>query len=92
MSHLLLQNARLIDPALNLDQIGDVLIADERIESVSDSLSDATGARVVDCTGLIISPGWIDMHVHLRVPGGEHKETIESGTAAAAAGDSPRSR
>ncbi len=86
MTSLLLRNGRLIDPALGLDQTGDLLIVDGRIASVSSGPNATTADREVDCSGSIISPGWIDMHVHLRVPGQEHKETIETGTAAAAAG------
>jgi dihydroorotase len=86
MTTLLLQNARLVDPSINLDHPGHLLIEDERISVVSpDAITEQTD-RTVDCTGCIVSPGWIDMHVHLRVPGFEHKETIETGTRAAAAG------
>lgn len=83
---ILLRNARLVDPSLNLDCTGDVLIEDGLVSAVSSEPLSATSDREIDCTGCIVSPGWIDMHVHLRVPGQEHKETIESGTAAAAAG------
>jgi dihydroorotase len=86
MSSLLLRNGRMIDPAIGLDQIGDLLIVDGRIASISRKPITDSADREVDCTGHVISPGWIDMHVHLRVPGQEHKETIETGTAAAAAG------
>src|SRR5690242_18732873 len=86
MTSLLLRNGRLIDPALGLDQTGDLLIVNGRIASVSSGPNATTADREVDCSGSFISPGWIDMHVHLRVPGQEHKETIETGTAAAAAG------
>ena len=86
MSRLHLRNGRIIDPAINLDQITDVLIIDGRIAEIGTELSTTPVDRQVDCTGFVISPGWIDMHVHLRVPGQEYKETIETGTAAAAAG------
>jgi dihydroorotase len=86
VTSLLLRNGRLIDPATGLDQTGDLLIVNDRVASISNEPILDSADREVDCTGLVISPGWIDMHVHLRVPGQEHKETIETGTAAAAAG------
>jgi dihydroorotase len=86
MTRLLLRNPRLIDPAIDLDHSGDLLIEDGRIKAVSHQAIAELADRVLDCTGYVVSPGWIDMHVHLRVPGQEHKETIETGTAAAAAG------
>ena len=57
-----------------------------RVEALGKGLSAPDGARVLECSGLIVTPGLIDVHVHLREPGGEHKETIESGARAAAAG------
>jgi dihydroorotase len=86
MTSILLRNAQLVDPALDLDFVGDVLIENEAIALVSGEPISAHVDREIDCTDCVVSPGWIDMHVHLRVPGQEHKETIESGTAAAAAG------
>jgi dihydroorotase len=86
MTSLLLRRAQLIDPALGLDVTGDLLIVDDRIAGLSTQGLDHPSDRTIDAGGLVVSPGWIDMHVHLRVPGQEHKETIESGTAAAAAG------
>jgi dihydroorotase len=86
MTSILLRNARLIDPALGLDRTGDLLISGGSIANVSPDRIATRADREIDCAGCIVSPGWIDMHVHLRVPGQEHKETIESGTAAAAAG------
>jgi dihydroorotase len=86
MTRLLLRNARQIDPAIALNQFGDLLIEDGRVAAVSTGAIAEPADRVIDCTGYVVSPGWIDMHVHLRVPGQEHKETIETGTAAAAAG------
>ncbi|MDQ2682300.1 MAG: dihydroorotase [Chloroflexota bacterium] len=83
---ILLRNAHLVDPETNLDATGSVLIDGEKIAAVTADAAQASADRVVDCTGLIVSPGWIDMHVHLRVPGQEYKETIATGTAAAAAG------
>ena len=84
MKHLI-KNVRLIDPSLNLDQVSDILIEDDRIASIGSSLT-CDDAVVLDRSGSIAVPGLIDIHVHLREPGGEHKETIETGTAAAAHG------
>ena len=75
----------MLDPASRRDEVADVLLSDGIIAAVGTDL-DATGAEVFDATGLIVAPGFIDMHVHLREPGFEHAETIESGSRAAAAG------
>ncbi|UCF66474.1 MAG: dihydroorotase [Acidobacteriota bacterium] len=85
MGPLLLKRARVLDPASQLDGVRDILIEQGRIQRLAPEL-DATGARVVDLEGLVLTPGLIDMHVHLREPGQEAKETIASGCAAAAAG------
>jgi dihydroorotase len=85
MPQLLIKNGRVIDPAANLDTAADVLIEDGRIAVVGKELS-AAQASVVDAAGAIVAPGFIDMHVHLREPGIEHAETIETGSRAAAAG------
>ncbi len=85
MPALLIKNGRVIDPASRHDAVADVWIEDGVIKGVGANLSPA-GAEVFDATGLIVAPGFIDMHVHLREPGFEHSETIESGARAAAAG------
>lgn len=85
MRKLLLRNGRVLDPASRRDQITDVLLTDGLVSGIGPDL-DSTGAEVYDATGLIVAPGFIDMHVHLREPGFEHAETIESGARAAAAG------
>ncbi len=85
MSQLLIKNGRVIDPATSTDMVGDVLVQDGVIAAVGAGL-EASGADVFDATGLVVAPGFIDMHVHLREPGFEHAETIESGARAAAAG------
>jgi dihydroorotase len=85
MPALLIKNGRVIDPASGHDSVADVWIEDGLIKGVGANLS-AAGAEVFDATGLIVTPGFIDMHVHLREPGFEHSETIESGARAAAAG------
>src|SRR5580700_5743032 len=85
MRKLIIRNGRVIDPATRLDAVRDVLIEDGKIAGVGEKLH-VTGAEKFDATGLIVAPGFIDMHVHLREPGFEYAETIESGSRAAAAG------
>lgn len=85
MSKLAIRNGRVIDPATRLDAVRDVLLEDGRIAAIEESL-DATGADEFDATGLVIAPGFIDMHVHLREPGFEYAESIETGSRCAAAG------
>src|SRR5689334_9930275 len=85
MSKLVIRNGRLIDPANRRDLVCDVAIVDGRVAAVGANLEIA-GAQEFDASGLIVAPGFIDMHVHLREPGFEHAETIESGSRAAAAG------
>ena len=82
---LLLKNAHIVDPAVELDGVADVLIEDGKIAAVGEGLA-AEGAEVRDLSGKYLVPGLVDMHVHLREPGFEHKEDIESGTRAAAHG------
>jgi dihydroorotase len=85
MSKLVIRNGRVMDPATGLDAICDVAIEDGRIAAIGQNLA-LTGALEFDATGRIVAPGFIDMHVHLREPGFEYAETIESGSRAAAAG------
>ncbi|MGC9946022.1 MAG: dihydroorotase [Bryobacteraceae bacterium] len=85
MSQLLIKNGRVIDPASATDMLADILIRDGAIGAVGADLEVAR-AETFDATGLIVAPGFVDMHVHLREPGFEHAETIESGARAAAAG------
>jgi dihydroorotase len=82
---LLIKNGRVIDPASGHDAIADVWIEEGIIRGVGADLTPA-GVEIFDATGLIVAPGFIDMHVHLREPGFEHAETIETGSRAAAAG------
>ena len=84
MSRILLQGGRMVDPASEHDAVTDVLIEDETIEAVGDA--DARGAEVLDCEGLVIAPGFVDLHAHLREPGREDAETVETGSRAAALG------
>ena len=87
MSKWLLRRARVVDPATGRDGVFDVLIDGTRIARVGRDVDVDAGVKVVDLpSGLIVCPGLIDMHVHLREPGQEHKETVASGTAAAVAG------
>lgn len=81
----LVKNVRAIDPAVGLDEVCDILIDGEEIAAIGANL-DAEGAEVVDRTGCIAVPGLVDVHVHFRDPGQEYKETIETGSAAAAHG------
>ena len=81
---LLIKGGRIIDPSQRLDKRSDLLIEDGRVKSIEDSSSE-NGVEVFDASGLIVAPGFIDLHVHLREPGEEYKETIASGAAAAGA-------
>ncbi len=81
-----LKGGRLVDPVSGKDDSFDLLIVDGRIEKLGKNLSADGSYTIVDMREKIIAPGFIDMHVHLREPGFEHKETIETGCAAAAAG------
>ena len=85
MGTILIKNGRLVDPANNIDKIMDVLISDYRISKVSENI-DCDADDVIDASGLAVMPGFIDLHVHLREPGFEYKETIATGTQAAARG------
>ena len=86
MSSLLLRNGRVIDPASGLDAVHDVSLEGGMVCELLPAGSLHAADEVIDCTGLAIAPGLIDMHVHLREPGQTHKETIATGTRAAAAG------
>jgi dihydroorotase len=85
---LQIKNGRVIDPATNMDAPRDILIDGDKIVEVVQpgSPRPAAGAEVFDATGLIVAPGFIDLHAHLREPGQESSETIETGTRAAARG------
>src|SRR5215831_8616292 len=87
MSATIIRNGRVIDPANKRDEVADVYIADGKIvTSESEIRNPKSEIEEVEARGLIVAPGLIDMHVHLREPGFSHKETIESGARAAAAG------
>ncbi len=86
MSEIIIKGGRVIDPASGFDQTADVLIADGRIQVIETrpgQVSTSQGSEVIDAEGLIVSPGLIDIHVHLREPSATHEETIASGSEAA---------
>jgi dihydroorotase len=88
---LILKGGRVIDPSQNRDEVIDVAIVDGKVDSIGRGLAESRvpsseSPEVIDCTGLIVSPGFIDVHCHLREPGREEVETIATGATAAAAG------
>jgi dihydroorotase len=85
MGKLIIKNGRVLDPANGLDAVRDIAVEDGRFAGIGESI-DAAGAEIFDAAGMCVAPGFIDMHVHLREPGFEYAETIESGSRAAAAG------
>ena len=86
MSRLLLRGGRLLDPSQGLDRTGDLLVENGLVAHCGDRLEAVEGAEVLDCTGAIVAPGFIDVHCHLREPGREDVETVATGARAAAAG------
>ena len=82
---LLLKNGTIINYANKFQELADLLIENEKIKKIEKNIAE-TADRIIDCTGLYIMPGMIDMHCHLREPGGEHKETIETGSNSAIKG------
>lgn len=87
MQAILLRGGRVIDPASGLDAVRDVLLRDGKVAAIERAGKiRAAGAEVIEAKGLIVAPGLVDIHVHLREPGQGYKETIATGTAAAAAG------
>lgn len=83
---ILLKGGRIVDPSQGLDAVGDVLLGDGRIVSCGGNIAGPDGAETIDCAGLVVAPGLIDVHVHLREPGREDVETVATGAHAAAAG------
>ena len=89
MTALLLKGGRVLDPSQGIDAVGDVLIENEKLTHAGAPLGEVRrdgGLEVIDCTGQIVSPGFIDVHCHLREPGREDVETVATGARAAAAG------
>ena len=88
MTHrpLLFKGGRVVDPSQNLDGVQDLLLVDGKVAALGEGLALPPETHEIDAAGLIVTPGLIDVHVHLREPGQEHKETIASGARAAAAG------
>lgn len=85
MARFLLRGGRVVDPASGTDGTADVLVEDSLIAEVGEAISPG-GAEVLDCDGLVVAPGLVDLHTHLREPGREDAETIETGSRAAALG------
>jgi dihydroorotase len=83
---LVLKDGRVVDPSQKLDATLDVMLVDGHVAKLGSRIPSPEHARVIDCAGLVVAPGLIDLHVHFREPGEEHKETIATGAAAAAAG------
>lgn len=83
---ILIKNGRLLDPASQVDRLADLLVEGNRIKAIGEGLSEAGAERVIDARGKVVAPGFIDIHVHLRVPGQEYKEDMRTGTAAAVRG------
>lgn len=86
MENIIIKGGRIVDPAQGVDIVGDLLISEGRVSGIEKSIPSSNGARVIDAVGMVVSPGFIDLHSHLRDPGLEYKETIATGTRAAAKG------
>ncbi len=86
MRPLLIKGGRIIDPGQGVDKVADLLLEDGVVKGISRGIAPPDGADVIEAGGLVVSPGFIDLHCHLREPGFEYKETIATGTAAAAKG------
>ena len=82
---LLIKTGRIVDPSQNIDKVMDILLADGKVVEIADKI-EVADATVIDAKGLVVAPGFVDVHIHLREPGLEAKEDIVSGTQAAAAG------
>lgn len=85
---LLIKNGRVVDPSQGIDKVTQIFIRDGKVDSMGEQLEFKKEANhsEIDASGLVVTPGWIDIHTHLREPGGTHKETIATGSRSAAAG------
>jgi dihydroorotase len=86
VKRLLIRNGRVVDPSQGLDQGMDILVEDGIVAAIGERLDAPARVKTIDAAGLVVAPGFIDLHTHLREPGLEYKETIESGSRAAVAG------
>ncbi len=86
MTPTLIKGGRIVDPSQGMDRVADLLIEDGRVTGVDGQISPPDGATVIDAAGLVVCPGFVDLHCHLREPGLEYKETVATGTRAAAKG------
>ena len=86
MSGLILTGGRVVDPSRGMDEVTDVYLRDGRVQGVGRDLGRPDGVTVLECSGLVVSPGFVDLHVHLREPGQEDLETVATGAMAAVAG------
>ena len=86
MTRLLIRNGRVVDPSQGLDEGMDLLIEDGFVAALGDRIEAPADAEILDAANLVVAPGFIDLHTHLREPGFEYKETIATGLRAAAAG------
>jgi len=86
VKRLLIRNGRVVDPSQGLDQGMDILVEDGIVAAIGERLEAPARVKTIDAAGLVVAPGFIDLHTHLREPGLEYKETIESGSRAAVAG------
>jgi dihydroorotase len=86
VKRLLIRNGRVVDPSQGLDQGMDILVEDGHVAAIGERLEAPARVKILDAAGLVVAPGFIDLHTHLREPGFEYKETIETGSRAAVAG------
>ena len=83
---LLIKNGHVVDPAQRLDAARDILVENGKVKEIAGNIKKIPGIETIDAQGLVVAPGFIDIHTHLREPGQENKETIETGSRAAAHG------
>ncbi|EKD41266.1 MAG: hypothetical protein ACD_73C00786G0001 [uncultured bacterium] len=86
MKNLLIKNGLIVDPANGVEMKGDVLVREGKIAAIGSKVKPVGDEEIIDANGLLVSPGFVDLHTHLREPGFEYKETILTGTQSAAAG------